>query len=154
MLDLKPHLESYRSFLEAMWFHTHREWQDEQPSVPSRHMCRYSSLFLKRILKKNHDINADIIAGRPSQELDGTPQGEYGFEDANGNLHDHCWLQVNDWIIDITADQFGAEKIILTQNAPFHHASPDQSAFQEEYQILQSRVDKWLQAYILTPLYK
>ena len=41
----------------------------------------------------------------------------------NGKLSTHVWLKLNDWIIDITADQFGEHfgKVMVTDKSELHN---------------------------------
>lgn len=156
ILSLHPYLlgilQPYRIFLENIWIETHKEWNNSIVPVPaSFHMCRYTCLFLQYILNKEHNIKTDITSGRPSEEHNGTTKGQYGYRDANHHIHDHSWLLYNDTIIiDITADQFGDQAIVITPiNDDRYRASPNQDAFKSDFMTLQKRVQRWITHYDL-----
>ena len=102
-----------RVFLEPQWLQAHSAWGDI-PKVPSTYMCRYTSIFLK-ILLSSKNQRCQLEAGRPPEKmLNGTQEGRFGFCTSYGAFFDHCWLRTENRIIDLTADQFGAQKIIIT----------------------------------------
>ncbi len=88
-----------RAFLEPVWLEWHAANGGDIPSPLSRTTCGRSSLFLKRILQ----------AEFPRL----TTQARFGFH-AGGDWRSHAWVEVGDRIIDLTADQFGDEPVIVT----------------------------------------
>ncbi len=140
-------LEEYRHFLEDMWHRTHKEW-DKMPDILSTHMCRYTCLFLQHVLQKDKGISAQIVTGCPQEILNGTRDGQYGFQDKKGNWHDHSWLVINDIIVDLTADQFGADPIIITSSmGSKYNPSHDQTAFAARVEKLEKRANQWIEFY-------
>jgi hypothetical protein len=59
-------------------------------------MCGIASATLSKILKRFKNCNVQLINGRFIDKRWHTP-----------TWFDHCWVQYNDHIIDITATQFG-----------------------------------------------
>ena len=103
-----------RNFLEPRWLSLHQLWGEPHPEQLSKYMCRYTSIFLKEILNATTQQSWRLVAGRPIlKEQEGTTQGSFGFCTSSGLFFDHCWVQSVDLIVDITADQFGAEVVIL-----------------------------------------
>lgn len=92
-----------RAFLEPVWLEWHNAQGDDAPAPLSRSTCGRSSLFLKRVLR----------AGFPPADA---PRAWFGFH-AGGDWRSHAWVEAGDWIIDLTADQFGDEPVIV---APLH----------------------------------
>lgn len=71
--------------------------------------CGPAAELLGRYLKQVIGLDAGYVKGT-------RPDGQT-----------HAWLQVNGTIIDITADQFGQDAVIVTQESPWHdewNASP------------------------------
>jgi hypothetical protein len=110
-------------------------------------MCRYSCLFLKKVLQEHHFGEWRIILGEPSLETEGTAQGQYGYQSEKGNWHDHAWLIKKNLIIDITADQFGGPIIYYGgKDTPCYKANIITEAdVLLKTMSLQSRVDRWLE---------
>jgi hypothetical protein len=138
-----------RAFLEPRWLTLHQSWGEAEPTIPSQYMCRYSSIFLQTILNAypNPNQSWQLVAGRPpSKELEGTPDGLFGFCTASGLFFDHCWVQSTDLIVDLTADQFGAETVIITSvDDPRYHPNLKATDFQRDIDKLSYRPQQWLQ---------
>ncbi len=74
--------------------------------------CVRSSLFLARVLNRC-GLDAAFQSGRP---VDQAPHGlttDFGVLTASGWVS-HAWVKAGDFLIDITADQFGHAPVILT----------------------------------------
>lgn len=104
-----------RRFMEPVWLRWHQAWQavdgDAIPDVPSRFTCGRTSLFVCRVLQaKGYD--AAWVNGVPRLKEDGPDEGPYGFWDGR-RWQSHAWVECAGWIIDITADQFGAHPVIV-----------------------------------------
>lgn len=95
--DLLPIATKARSFLERVWPIWHKA-MGSKPAVISSGTCGRSSLFLQRVLKDDHGVASTWVTGK--------------FMNA-GNPERHSWLKVGGQIIDITADQFGLDPIIV-----------------------------------------
>ncbi len=87
-----------RAFLEPVWLEWHTANGGDIPSPLSRSTCGRSSLFLKRILHA---------------EFPGlTPRAWFGFH-AGHDWQSHAWVEAGEYLIDLTADQFGDEPVIV-----------------------------------------
>jgi hypothetical protein len=89
-----------RAFLEPVWLEWHTTRGGDIPTPLSRTTCGRSSLFLKRVLQVNCP-------------LPGGPRAYFGFH-AGSDWQSHAWVETGNWIIDLTADQFGDEPVIVT----------------------------------------
>ena len=71
--------------------------------------CGIATLFLKYIIEKFTTFKCIARGG------DGL--SDSGYIDHQGTRHGHYWLEVetplNSYIVDITADQFGGERIVI-----------------------------------------
>lgn len=71
--------------------------------------CGYACYFTKDLLDHFTDFKTTVRGG------DGN--GDGGYIDSNGGIQGHYWLEVvgahDTYIVDITADQFGDEPIII-----------------------------------------
>lgn len=138
--------QQVRAFLEPRWLTLHQSWGEPHPRTPSQYMCRYTSIFLKTLLANYGDPSWQLVAGRPARELEGTPDGRFGFRTSSGLFFDHCWVQSIDQIIDLTADQFGAEAIIITSiDDPRYHPNLTANDLERDIAKLAHRAEKWLQ---------
>lgn len=96
-----------RAFLEPVW----RRWQ---PGVEpaSKNTCGRSSLFLERVLR-HQGQDARWTNGIPRFADDAPELGPFGF--FTGTCWEsHAWVECGGLIVDVTADQFGAEPVIVT----------------------------------------
>lgn len=78
--------------------------------------CLYASILLLNALRKFAGAEAAICGGGPP--MDG------GLRDASGQIHGHYWIEGSTkegvpFLADITADQFGYERITIL---PLAHA--------------------------------
>jgi hypothetical protein len=123
-------LAAIRQFLEPLWQELQREWGGEEGACPSLYMCRHAALFLVAVLP-----GAEIEAGRG----DGA-----GFLDANGQWQDHAWVRQGEWLLDITADQFGAAPVIVTApHDPRYRANLSQAEITTQFSRLKPRWREW-----------
>ena len=122
--DLLTLAHDLRRQLEPHW----RAWKTEKgkpTDAPTSHgMCRFTTAYLLcalpahglRVRPRAKGGMADFHPADPGQlpRFDGRPGG---FQDADGLWHDHTWLEVTltegSYILDLTADQFGAEPVLL-----------------------------------------
>ena len=143
-------LNRYRLFLESVWVNHRKQWNPERtPKIVSTYMCRYSCIFLINILKKEYELDCQIINGRPKfKYLEGTKFGKYGYKDVKGKWYDHSWITLNNKIIDLTSDQFGGDKVVFTTiNNCNYNPSPNQKAFEQDFTSLTPVVNKWIKYY-------
>lgn len=96
-----------RSYLEPFWLQWHRARSLEIPAVTSANTCGRSSLFLRDVLR-HEGFEAIWENGVP-----GAPHEPTGFFDGS-SWHGHAWVVSSHFIVDITADQFGDDPVIVT----------------------------------------
>ncbi len=108
-----------RAFLEPRWDDWHRHEGSPSLRTPSQGTCGRSSLFLCQVLR-NNGLDAKFVAGTPSE-------GSQGYW-TDGNWHGHAWAEVDGWIVDVTADQFGAPPVeVVPVGVPRYRAGEDTS---------------------------
>ncbi len=111
--DLWAVARAVHAFLEPVWPEWHRAWGGQQPVMPSQWTCGRSSLFLQKVLNEDLAIPAQWVSGVPQE---GSEMKSIGFF-TGSRWEGHAWVEVQQgWIIDITADQFGADAIIVTRD--------------------------------------
>lgn len=97
-----------RAFLEPRWVEWHQREGDPAPRVVSQGTCGRSSLFLRDVLRAE-GLMAEFVAGTPGQP----GAADQGFR-CGGEWCGHAWVECGDWIVDVTADQFGDDPVIVT----------------------------------------
>ena len=100
-----------RRFMEPVW----DDWRAAEPwhhgATPSAGACGRTSLFVRDVLRRQgHDAQWSNGVPRRSELA---PIGDFGFY-VGGRWESHAWVTCQDWIVDITADQFGAPPVIVT----------------------------------------
>lgn len=82
---------------------------DSLKNTDTKGTCGFACYFLKDLLDHFTDFKITARGG------DGN--GDGGYIDSNGNMQGHYWLEVlgthDTYIVDITADQFGDEPILI-----------------------------------------
>ena len=77
----------------------------------TRGSCLYACIIIVKLLAKFIDCSP-IIRG-------GNGEGDGGYLGQNNRMYGHYWVEVKyldvDYIIDITADQFGDQDFIITE---------------------------------------
>lgn len=101
-----------RQFMEPIWPEWHSHRSGDAPLTPSQWTCGRTSLFLSRALNAR-GFSASWASGTPRLSPDGPELGPFGFFSETG-WQSHAWVQCGDIIIDITADQFGAPPVLIT----------------------------------------
>jgi hypothetical protein len=136
----------FRSFLEPRWFSLHQLWGDTSTERLSRYMCRYTSIFIKTVLNVDNQKLWRLVAGKPvTKEKEGTAEGCFGFRTSSGIFFDHCWVQSDNLIVDITADQFGAEEVIITSVSDSrYYPNLEEADFNQEIVKLSHHPERWL----------
>jgi hypothetical protein len=121
-----------RAFLEPVWLEWHTAGGNDVPSPLSRSTCGRSSLFLMRVLQSSFP---------PAWCL----RAWFGFH-AGSDWQSHAWVEASDWIIDLTADQFGDEPVIVvTRPDPRYQKGVCDSAYPEFVRAHRYTVERlWL----------
>ena len=102
-----------RRALEAGWS---EHWAREakrgvaQPECVSGRLCRITSFALAPLLGELYGGRWRVAGGEAWPEQ-GLHSG--GFLDSAGQWRGHYWLTCGDQLVDFTADQFGAEVIVV-----------------------------------------
>lgn len=112
-------VQDIRLFLEPRWM----EWRaqkgvkERKGTAKSHNMCRFSCLFLIGILKEEFGDDWVVKGGDGDHPEDAfffhdtcdISKSPGGFLDNNGEWQAHYWIEntKENYIIDITADQFG-----------------------------------------------
>lgn len=145
--SLETFLKDIRCFLEPIWIKAHKSWDDAPvPAPPSKYMCRYSCLFLRKLLKNYGYGKWFIELGRPlSPELNGTEDGKFGYLATDGKWYDHTWLVKDGIIIDITADQYGGDPITIAPiGSTKYNANLTEDNVIKDFKKLEKRVHSWI----------
>lgn len=137
---LRPIAQSTRRFLETQWSAWHAQ-RGAHPNILSEGTCGRTSLFLQKLLLEEYQIETAWRTGSP---LDSDGACGYFF---NGKWHGHSWLEVNDWILDITADQFHeAPTVILSAQDNRYRAGRDlayRNAIQQRLECVNQLWKEW-----------
>jgi len=116
-------------FVEPLW----REWKEQNPSLQggeslSFGMCRFTSAFAGPILNRQFGLRLKPFAGftnfHPADpgwdKRHGKPASTFKGQDGVGGMlgtdglwHEHYWLSDGITIVDLTAEQFGWEPVIV-----------------------------------------
>jgi len=111
-------------------------------------MCRSTSIFLAEVFRQQLGSVWQLVGGRPSQHHDATPEGAVGIFATNGTWNDHCWLEGNGLVVDITADQFGYPTVIITAASDVRYqANVSEQDMEEQLLKLRHRPMAWLAAW-------
>lgn len=105
-----------RAFLEPRW----TEWRERnapwRDGPASSGMCRFSAIFLARVLADETGIRWTVRGGSPVADAgpfqlrcEGGQERDGGMLDAEGKWRGHYWVEdlAGNMIVDVTADQFG-----------------------------------------------
>jgi hypothetical protein len=101
-----------RSFLEPVWPLWHQRSGRPVPTPASAGTCGRSSLFLRDVLRLE-GFCAEWTIGNPHRADGGEIGTSEGFF-TGMRWESHAWVSCLGMIIDVTADQFGADAIIVT----------------------------------------
>ncbi len=74
----------------------------------------------------------------PRLTEDGPDVGPYGFFFSH-RWKSHAWVECEGWIVDITADQFGADPIIVTPVADPRYGKGDADTALPEYVLTRTK---------------
>lgn len=99
-------------FLQPAWVRWRQSRGKPIPAIASLHTCGRSSLFLRDALRLE-GYSAEWVNGIPRFAAGGKEIGPFGFFSGK-RWESHAWVVSGDLILDITADQFGADPVIVT----------------------------------------
>lgn len=138
---------SVRAFLEPRWPVWHAA-AGSPPTIMSSSTCGRSSLFLQRVLQEDHGVEAIWRNGTPRFSPDSPELGPFGFFGGT-SWESHAWVEVGQWIIDITGDQFGMPPVVVTNCNDFRYgvgpidtASPE--ARQARLRLVEQLWPQWV----------
>lgn len=112
LADIRHLAVAARRFMEPIWLGWHSTWNGDAPSTPSQWTCGRTSLFLVRALAAE-GLDASWASGTPRLSPAGPELGDFGFLSDIG-WQSHAWVECGNIIVDITADQFGAPPVLIT----------------------------------------
>lgn len=119
---LKDELQDIRTLLSEHWINWKNDnnYTMDDDDTPSRDMCRFTSVFLYRWLIENYpEEDWKIRGGIADRRLVKNPDPAfthepYGGYQCHGIWFGHFWVEGDKNIIDLTADQFDGDEIIIT----------------------------------------
>lgn len=124
--QLYTELKSIKIFLET-------KFTDKN----SAKQCIRATYFLNKV------IGGKICGGWT--RTNPLPNERGGFKDKNGKWNFHYWIQKNDYIIDLTSDQFGEPSInILPKNDRRYCNNADEYNKKQDFKYTGDVVDKWI----------
>lgn len=95
--------QALRTFMPAIWHTWHAADGRQPPSPLSAGTCGRTSLLLTKIL---------LAEGRNAAWRTGAASQARGFFDGR-RWRSHSWVECEGFILDITADQFGAPPVLV-----------------------------------------
>lgn len=110
--SLKQIAMATRLFLEPVWETWHRSQTGHVPATASTNTCGRSSLFLRNVLR-SEGFSADWTTGTAAVFGQSLGHSSFGFE-REYLWKSHAWVTSGGMIVDITADQFGSDRVIVT----------------------------------------
>jgi len=127
---------SARSFLETIWpdwqLESHRSHGGAAPTIMSYSTCGRSSTFVQKVL----------------DDLGMAAEVRHGWFQAEVSEARHAWVAIGSWFVDVTADQFGADEIIVTDQWDGRYFSDIDVALPEfrlhRIQAVLELWDRWL----------
>lgn len=135
--ELAVKLVALRPVLEAFW----AQWAEERgmpAAATGASMCRFTSAFLSDVLGWEWKVEGGY-AQHPGEAA--------GFFDGVA-WHGHYWVTDGRRVVDLTANQFGAEAILVTtvEDARYRaNYSPAEVA--DALYYVEDRVEEWLGEY-------
>jgi hypothetical protein len=95
--ELRPLLAGYRATVRQAWTPDTAHGNGKAGSPVGQ--CGVTSAWLQQQLKTDHGIDTDYFEGTV-------------WLDSKRITDEHCWLQVDDIIIDLTGDQYGLNEVV------------------------------------------
>lgn len=109
-----------RLFIEPVWPQWHRLRGRPVSHPASRYTCGRTSLFLRDVLR-HEGHPAEWMSGTPYAGGSGTPDAPCGFY-SGARWEGHAWVISGSTIVDITADQFGCDPVLITSVSDSRYA--------------------------------
>lgn len=136
-----------RTFLEPFWVRWRQSRSEPVPAIPSAHTCGRSSLFLRNALRLE-EYPAEWANGIPRNAEERAELGPFGFF-SGWRWESHAWVVSGDHILDITADQFGADPVIVTSlsDARYRSGGGDTatpSAIRARHDVVEALWPEWV----------
>jgi len=134
-----------RLFIEPVW---HRWHQSGGRTVhpPSRHICGRTSLFLRDVLR-HEGHPAEWMSGTPYAGKSGAPDAACGFY-SGAQWEGHAWVVSGNIIVDITADQFGWDPIVITSISDTRYVGSvdlaDPAAIKARHETIAALWPEWI----------
>ena len=139
-----------RRFLEPRWAERRVERGEAEPDVPSTDMCRFSSLFLVRVLNEYLPGHQWHVVGGAGEGFDPSEINQDHFPgglfDGTEHWHSHYWVTDGafEFTVDITADQFGREPVEVSDDDPADwRENYFPAAVHAHLRDVEERVGKW-----------
>ena len=127
--EIYSELLKIREYLETKW--------DE---LKSNRQCIRTVYFINKVL--GGDISGGWVSSNPKEHEQG------GFLDKNGKWNFHYWNIIGDYIIDITSDQFGEDKInILDKSDRRYISTSTKMDIKQDFRYTGDVVDVWIDEY-------
>lgn len=123
--------------MEPIWLGWHRTWNGDAPSTPSQWTCGRTSLFLVRALTAE-GLDASWASGTPRLSPESPELGDFGFLSDIG-WQSHAWVECGNIIVDITADQFGASPVLITDRHDRRYRRGDRDTALPEFILARER---------------
>lgn len=144
--------ERARKFLEPRWHHWHVSRCDTTrtlPAIVSTGMCRYSSLFLRMALETETE-GAWVIRGGAGGAA--TDEDAAGYLMPDGSYQGHYWVETlnGEIVVDITADQFGGDKVCVARPDLRRLSGYSPSSIECHLKFVRDQVGAWFQEYLET----
>jgi hypothetical protein len=139
--ELKERLPVLRKALERFW----AEWALEKgrpAAATGATMCRFTALFLEKML------------GRPFEVMGGAPlfEGDAAGYFDGAQWHGHYWVTDGERIVDLTADQFGAEPVVLVRDPDVRYeANYTEEELEDALQHVRLRAGDWARRFRRQP---
>ncbi len=132
-----------RRFIEPIWLEWHRHSGADHPAIASQGTCGRTSLFLQRVLS-TQGFGANWVSGTPRSAPFEPEIGPYGFF-CGQSWQSHAWVKCGDFIVDITADQFGASPVLVVDRTDKRYNRGDRDAALPTFVLARQRAvdDIW-----------
>lgn len=115
-----------RAFLLPHWQCWHQAWGPPDPVTPSQWTCVRSSMLLARAFDRD-GIPATLRSGRPRHARMGNAHACHGLLTVDGRVS-HAWVEAENFVIDVTADQFGhAPAVVTPADDPAYRSAKEQA---------------------------